>query len=58
MQWWSLMATTTLPQGQIQPVFRMLGDVVVLDLTTSIAGPYASMLLSDFGAEVRRNPSV
>jgi len=46
------MATRILPQGQVQPVFRMLGDVVVLDLTTSIAGPYASMLLSDFGAEV------
>lgn len=30
----------------------MLKDVTVLDLTTSIAGPYAAMLLSDFGASV------
>lgn len=30
----------------------MLHDVRVVDLTTSIAGPYAAMLLADFGAEV------
>lgn len=30
----------------------MLNSVRVVDLTTSIAGPYAAMLLADFGAEV------
>jgi len=32
--------------------FNLLAGVKIIDLTTSVAGPYATMLLSDFGAEV------
>mgnify|MGYP001179585842 CR=1 FL=1 len=48
----SSLPVADLPRGQVGEAFRILPDVRVVDLTTSIAGPYATMLLSDFGAEV------
>ena len=42
----------SLPAPSSAPPIALLSGVRIVDLTTSIAGPYAAMLLADMGAEV------
>ncbi|MCY0093273.1 CaiB/BaiF CoA transferase family protein [Hoeflea ulvae] len=42
----------SLPVWPLGGSFGFLSGLRIVDLTTSIAGPYSTMLLSDFGAEV------
>jgi crotonobetainyl-CoA:carnitine CoA-transferase CaiB-like acyl-CoA transferase len=43
---------TKKPRNQILPMTGLLDGVKVLDLSRAMAGPYATMLLGDYGADI------
>jgi len=47
-----MLPASALPKLEHRPSFALLDGVKILDLTTSIAGPYGTMLLGDLGAEI------
>lgn len=47
-----MIPSESLPRMEPNSCLRLLSGTRVIDLTTSIAGPYATMLLGDFGAEI------